>query len=229
MVTSDFICPLATLHIPGGDQAHFRGTIRVWDFAGRTITNTIQVGSPSSPAGTIDVQLIPGDLNHRAFTAGLADNQLYLVDTDLGTATSVFDFSQYAVPNVPVWPSLIRINNAGKRLWITLNYVGQAGKVIMFNISNPSYPQVLAVQDLGAGSGPHYLKLSPNEKRLVVTDYFLVEDIGPGGIVQAEGDHKVHVFQVDNGSMTPDSNWPGLDMDTAFAWGNSRPHGVVIK
>jgi selenium-binding protein 1 len=231
MVTSDFICPLATLHIEGGNQAHFRGKIRVWDFAARVITNSITVGDPGTPAGTIDVQLIPNDLNHRAFTAGLADNGLYLIDTELGTSTKVFDFSIYAVPNAPVWPSLIRINDAGNRMYITLNYVGQAGKVVAFNITNPSNPIVIGVADLGAGSGPHYLKLSPNEKRLVVSDYFLVEDIGPGGIVQAEGDHKIHVLSTDisNGLIHEEAEWPGLDFDTAFAWGPSRPHGIVIK
>jgi hypothetical protein len=229
MVTSDFICPLATLHIPGGDQAHFRGTIRVWDFAARLINSTITVGDPNSPAGTIDVQLIPNDLHHRAFTAGLADNGLYLVETELGTATRVFDFSIYAVPNVPVWPSLIRINNTADRLFITLNYVGQAGKVVEFNITNPAAPVVVDVEDLGAGSGPHYLKLSPMEQRLAVSDYFLVEDIGPGGVVQAEGDHKIRVFMTNNGVLNPDPKWPSVDFDTLFSWGNSRPHGIIIK
>jgi hypothetical protein len=52
----------------------------------------------------------------------------------------------------------------------------------------------LGVLDLGQGTGPHYLRLTRDEKRLVVTDYFLVEDITPGGVVQVEGDHKIHVI-----------------------------------
>jgi hypothetical protein len=84
--------------------------------------------------------------------------------------------------------------------------------------------------DLGTGSGPHYLKLSKTEKRLVVTDYFLVEDIAPGGIVQAEGDHKVHVYDVSaSGVMRNDNQWPDVDFDTLFPWGPSRPHGVIIR
>jgi hypothetical protein len=76
MVTSDFICPAATLHVHGGDTARLDGSIRVWDLANRTITHTIPVGDTNSPAGTIDVRLIPGDEQLRAFTAGMADNQL---------------------------------------------------------------------------------------------------------------------------------------------------------
>ena len=35
MVTSDFICPLRTLHVHGGDAADLRGSVRVWDLARR--------------------------------------------------------------------------------------------------------------------------------------------------------------------------------------------------
>jgi len=41
----------------------------------------------------------------------------------------------------------------------------------------------------------------------VVTDYFLVEDLAPGGIVNVEGDHKIHVINV-HGNR--------LELDTAF-------------
>jgi hypothetical protein len=40
------------------------------------------------------------------------------------------------------------------------------------------------------------MRLTSDEKRLVVTDYFLVEDLAPGGIVNGEGDHKIHVGNV---------------------------------
>src|SRR5262249_50201153 len=135
MVTSDFICPLLTLHVHGGDAVDLRGSIRVWDLADRSITRTISVGDPAHPAGTIDVKLIPHDRRLRAFTAGMADNHLYLLDAQNGTATAVFDFSAFAVAHAPVWPQLIRINPQGTRLFITLNYAGAAGKVVMFNIA----------------------------------------------------------------------------------------------
>src|SRR5262249_44514381 len=157
MVTSDFICPLHTLHVPGGGGVLLRGSVRVWDLAHRSITRTITVGDPRNPAGTIDVQLIPHDRHHRAFTAGIHHHQLSLLDTPQGTATPVFDFTVFALPNVPViWPQLLRINHAGTRLFISLNYAGFAGKIVMFDIARPEQPQVLSVVDLGPGSGPHY-------------------------------------------------------------------------
>ena len=35
MVTSDFICPVRTLHVHGGSAADLRGSVRVWDLARR--------------------------------------------------------------------------------------------------------------------------------------------------------------------------------------------------
>src|SRR5277367_3951131 len=71
ILTSDFICPLHTLNVSGGDEVLLRGSVRVWDFAKRSIVRTITVGDPASPAGTIDVGLIPGDRKLRGFTAGM--------------------------------------------------------------------------------------------------------------------------------------------------------------
>ena len=85
------------------------------------------------------------------------------------------------------------MNREGTRLFVTLN---GAGKVVMFDIARPDRPQLLSVVDLGADSGPHFLRLTSDERRLVVTDYFLVEDLAPGGIVNVEGDHKIHVINV---------------------------------
>jgi hypothetical protein len=228
LVTSDFICPLHTLNTtPGAGEVILRGTVRVWNLATRSIVRKIVVGNPGSPAGTIGVQLIPGDPLLRAYTAGMADNKLYLIDTQHGTATPVFDFSPYAVSSFPIWPQLFKLNHDGTRLFITLNYSGNAGKVVQLDVSNPQQPKVLTVADLGLGSGPHYINLTQDEKRLVVSDYFLVEDLVPGGVVDAEGDHKVHVFNVTDHSITLDPRF-NLDFNRDIGTGPARPHGFVF-
>src|SRR3954454_9143059 len=86
-VTSDFISPVSTLDLYPGDPL-LRGAIRVWDFKKRKILRTVEV--PGAP-GTMDVKLIPGDPKARAFTAGMFDGLVYLVDTRNGTAQVVFD------------------------------------------------------------------------------------------------------------------------------------------
>lgn len=87
MVTSDFICPSTTLHAVPGDL-QLRGSVRVWNFRERKIVRTIKI---PGAAGTIDVQLMPGDGKGRAYTAGMGEGQLYLLDTQQGTAKAVFD------------------------------------------------------------------------------------------------------------------------------------------
>lgn len=216
MVTSDFVCPSTTLHAVPGDLA-LRGSVRVWDFKERRILRTINI---PGAMGTIDVQLIPRDLKGRGYTAGMADGQLYLLDTRQGTAKSVFDFASIAKGG---WPQLMRLTADGKRLFVSMN---MAGKVAMFDTSNPETPKVLKVLDLGANSGPHYLSLTRDDRRLIITDYFLNED--EAGKVHAEGDHKVHVAKVTAKDLVLDPKFR-LDFNSAFSAGPARPHGVAFK
>jgi selenium-binding protein 1 len=216
MVTSDFVCPSSTLHNVEGSLM-LRGSVRVWDFQKRSILRTIKLPTGS---GSIDVQLIPGDPQGRAYTAGMTDDKLYLLDTASGEAKAVFDFSSFAPQ---AWPQLMRLTRDGRRLFIALN---QAGKIVMLDIRNPEKPLLMKAHDLGSRSGPHYLALTRDERRLVVTDYFLNED--SFGKVHAEGDHKVHVLKVSDNRLTLDERFQ-LDFNTAFDSGPARPHGVEFR
>ena len=216
MVTSDFICPSTTLDAVAGGL-DLRGSVRVWDFKRREILRTITI---PNAGGTIDVKLIPNDPRERGYTAGMLDDRLYLLNTKQGTARPVFDFSTIQKGG---WPQLLRVTSDGGRLFVSMN---QAGKVVMFDISNPDAPRVLKVLDLGPNSGPHYIALTPDEKRLVISDYFLNED--NFGKVHAEGDHKIHVALVSEHDLVLDPRF-NLDFNTAFPTGPARPHGVAIK
>ncbi len=92
--------------------------------------------------------------------------------------------------------------------------------------AHPASPKVLSVLDLGADSGPHYLRLTEDERRLVVSDYFLNQDAQ--GKVHAEGDHKIHVIKVTRNTLTVDPRFQ-VDFNTAFETGRARPHGLVFK
>jgi selenium-binding protein 1 len=145
---------------------------------------------------------------------------LYLVDPHAGQARPVFDFSTISRGG---WPQLIRMTADGTRMFVTMN---MAGKVAMFDTSDPEAPVLLSALDLGAGSGPHYLALTHDERRLVVSDYFLNED--GFGKVHAEGDHKVHVLNVGSSALTRDAGF-NLDFNLAFPSGPARPHGLAMK
>jgi selenium-binding protein 1 len=111
----------------------------------------------------------------------------------------------------------------GRRLFVSMN---TAGKIAMLDTSDPRRPRLLSVLDLGADSGPHYIALTRDEKRLVITDYFLNED--DAGKVHAEGDHKVHVAAVSENDLVLDPRFQ-LDFNTVIATGPARPHGVAFK
>ena len=223
MVTSDFILPSSTLNIVPGDPV-LRGAIRVWDFEKREIVSTIPI--PGAP-GTMDVKLIPGDRGRRAFTAGMFDGLVYLVDTVAGTAKVVFD-CETIVPHIEVpvrggMTQLLAMPQSGDRL-IFGSF--QAGQVGMLDVSDPNHPVQASIINLGVGAGPHAIVLSDDDKRLVVTDYFLNDD--DFGKIHFEGDHQVHVIKVSKHHLKLDRRF-NLDFNTAFATGPARPHGIAMK
>ena len=216
MVTSDFICPATTLNMVHG-SVDFRGSVRVWDLERREILRSVYI---PGTVGTIDVKLIPGDPQARAYTAGMLDDQLYLVNTQRGSANSVFNFATISPGG---WPQLMRVTRDGKRLFVSMN---QAGKIAMFDTSNPEHPKLIKALELGPNSGPHYIALTDDERRLVISDYFLNED--NFGKVHAEGDHKVHVAKITTNDLVLDASFD-LDFNTAFPGGPARPHGIAIR
>lgn len=166
------------------------------------------------------MKLIPGNKDGLGYTAGMTDDQLYLLDTQHGTAQAVFDFGSVAKEG---WPQLMRMTSDGKQLFISLN---TAGKVVMLDTTKPSQPRLVKVLDLGEKSGPHYIALTKDEKRLVISDYFLNED--EFGKVHAEGDHKIHVARVTRNDLELDTRFQ-LDLNKAVGTGPARPHGVAFK
>jgi hypothetical protein len=231
LVTSDFVCPVHTLNlVPGVVNGSIiaRGSVRVWDLANRTITKTIPVGDPNNPAGTINVELIKGDPQLRAYVTGVFDGKLYLVDTQAGTAQPVLDLNQFALPGAAApWPHLFVINRAGTRLALTLNYKGLDGKVLWIDIEDRENPTILSVLELGPNSGPHYVAFSPTEDRLVVSDYFLVQDLFPSGVVRVDGDHRIHAINIVNDQLADDPTF-NLDFNRDISTGPARPHGVAV-
>jgi hypothetical protein len=219
MMTSDFILPDSTLNVVPGPPV-VRNTVRVWDFKSRTILKTIQ--APAA-MGTMDVKLIPGDPHGRAYTAGMFNGLIYLVDPIAGTATPAFDTSPQGG-----MPQILQITHDGCRL---LTGLFESGRIIMLDIMHRSELRQLAALDLGDGAGPHNIVLMDGDSRLIVTDYFLDEDNFPlanPGKVRLGGDFKVHVLNVTPHSLRRDNRF-NLDFSTAFPTGPARPHGIAVR
>ena len=223
LVTSDYILPASTLNVVPGDPV-LRGAIRVWDFQARKIVRTVQI---PTALGTMDAKLIPGDPQARAFTAGMFDGLVYLIDTKAGTAKVVFD-CETIVPHfeVPVrggMTQLLAIPRSGDRLFFGSFQAGQVG---MLDISDPEHPVQAGIVNLGVNAGPHNVMLTHDDNRLVVTDYFLNED--NFGKIHFEGDHHVHVIKVFKDRLQLDTRFD-VDFNTAFPTGPARPHGFDMK
>jgi selenium-binding protein 1 len=228
MLTSDFILPDSTLNVVPGPPV-LRSTVRVWDFEKREVVKTITV---PGGVGMMDVRLIPRDPRGRAYSAGMFNGLIYLIDPQAGTATTAFDCED-VVPHVetPVeggMVQLLQLTSDGSRL---LAATFQAGQIVMLDTTDRSHLKQVSLVDLGPGSGPHNIVLTHDDSRLIVSDYFLVEDMFPlanPGKVQFEGDHKVHVLKVRQNSITRDARF-NLDFNTAFPTGPARPHGIAVK
>jgi selenium-binding protein 1 len=165
----------------------------------------------------MDVKLIPGDPQRRAFTTGMFDGFVYLVNTTDGTALPVFD-CENIVPHVEVpvrggMTQLLAMPKSGDRL---LFASFQAGQVGMLDVSDPEVPFQTGIVNLGLDAGPHAIALTDDDKRLIVTDYFLNED--DFGKIHFEGDHKVRVIKVYKDHLEVDPRF-NLDFNTAFPAG----------
>ena len=99
--------------------------------------------------------------------------------------------------------------------------------MIWLNIEDPAAPTIIDAIDLGPNSGPHYVIFSPQEDRVIVADYFLVQDLFPSGVVKVDGDHKIHTFNVVNDHLVKDATFD-LDFNRDIATGPARPHGIAV-
>jgi hypothetical protein len=224
LVTSDFINPASTLNVVPGDP-ELRGSLRFWNLRERRITRTVFL---PDKAGTMDVKLIPGDPHGRAITANMFTGLVYTIDPTDGSVVMAFD-CETIVPHIDVpvrggMTQLLAMPRSGRRLIFSLFQAGQVG---MLDITDPSQFKQVSVINLGKDTGPHSVHLTHDDKRLVVTDYFLNED--DFGKIHFEGDHKVHVFNVSDDGLTVDPNFHVIDFNTAFPTGPARPHGIGMK
>jgi selenium-binding protein 1 len=224
LVTSDFINPVTTLNAFSGD-VQLRSSLRFWDLRDRSITRTVFL---PDAAGTMDVKLIPGDPRGRAITANMFTGLVYTVDPTDGSYVQSFD-CETITPHVEVpvrggMTQLLAMPRNGKRL-IFGSF--QAGQVGMLDITNRNQFKQVSVVSFGLDAGPHSVHLSHDDKRLVVTDYFLNED--DFGKIHFEGDHRVRVLDVSDNGLTIDPAFQVVDFNTAFPTGPARPHGIGMK
>jgi hypothetical protein len=224
LVTSDFINPVTTLNVWPG-PVELRSSLRFWNLRERRITRTVIL--PDN-AGTMDVKLIPGDPHGRAVTANMFTGLVYTVDPTDGRYVQSFD-CETIEPHVEVpvrggMTQLLAMPRSGRRL-IFASF--QAGQVGMLDITDRKKFRQVSIVNFGLDAGPHSIHLTHDDRRLVVTDYFLNED--DFGKIHFEGDHRVHVLNVSDDGLVEDPNFHVVDFNTAFPTGPARPHGIGMN
>ena len=153
---------------------------------------------------------------------------VYTVDPTDGSYVQAFDCATIT-PHVDVpvrggMTQLLAMPRNGRKLIFGLFQAGQVG---MLDITNPNEFKQVSVVSFGKDSGPHSVHLTHDDKRLVVTDYFLNED--DFGKIHFEGDHKVRVLNVRDDGLSVDPAFQVVDFNTAFPTGPARPHGIGMK
>jgi len=224
LVTSDFINPVTTLNAWTG-PVELWGSLRFWNLKERRITRTVFL---PDQAGTMDVKLIPGDRHGRAVTVNMFTGLVYTVDPTDGSVVQSFD-AEAIEPHVEVpvrggMTQLLAMPRSGRRLIFASFMAGQVG---MLDITNRNQFKQVSVVSFGLDAGPHSIHLTHDDRRLVITDYFLDQD--GFGKIHFEGDHKVRVLNVSEQELTVDPAFHVVDFNTAFATGPARPHGIGMR
>jgi len=213
MLTSDYIDPASTMNAEPGPVV-YRGTVRVWNFSRRTIVHTITI--PGDP-GMMDVKFIPKVSHPLAYTAGVMNGELYLINPFAGTARPVYDLNRI---DAGARPQVMVLSPDGHRLFVPMDS-DRGSEITMFDITDPEKPRLLDKIELG-NSDPHDSLLT-RDHRLVLTDYFLNED--GFGKVHQDGDHRVLVFLVGRDSLRLDPRF-NLDFNDVVPGLQLRPHGT---
>ncbi|GAB4819542.1 hypothetical protein N2152v2_006588 [Parachlorella kessleri] len=222
MVTGDYLLPASTLKPTNGPV--LRTTFRVWDLDSMEIISTYDAG-PVEAAGFMDARIL-GDTGVAILGSG--EGIVYGVNITNPAEVKIVHYVSNVTNHCMFAPFA-----KGTRI---LAAVFGLDLIQLLDTSNPWSLKVLKEIYLPTGSGPHYIKLSLDERLAVVSTYFLDEDPAKG-VVHAGGSRMVYFFDIDEGGndVVPHPAVPFVDFKAAgFANGNYRcegwrPHGMAFK
>ncbi|PIA98129.1 hypothetical protein CB0940_06137 [Cercospora beticola] len=222
MLTSDFVVPITVLK-PSLDIQR-ANTLRLWDLANRKITNTITI---PDGGGIQDVKFIPGNPDSAAIATAVHLGQVWIIypfqedeNGKPGRVELLYDLGPKARDTTAIYSD---ITKDGKYAYFTLT---TANHIAALDISDLNNVKRLDDPDEDQPTlGPHYLKLTPDQKHLVVTDYFV--ETGDIGILNTPGDYKALYIDIeDNGALNFNRS---IDFPREFYnRGGAKPHSAVV-
>ncbi|KAF2465069.1 uncharacterized protein BDR25DRAFT_240865 [Lindgomyces ingoldianus] len=224
ILTSDFVVPVTILKPASALGIQRANTLRLWELDSRKIISTITIPNGQ---GIQDVKFIPGNPESAALATAVGPGQVWIIypfrknaQGQQGIAELLYDLGPKARDNLAIYSD---ITDDGKFAYFTLTL---GNHVAALDISNLNAVKRLDNPDQDQGIvGPHYVKVSPDKKNLLVTDYFV--QTGDIGVVNTPADFKAQWIDIlPDGSLHFNRS---INFPTEFAnRGGAKPHSSVI-
>ncbi|KAI0120842.1 hypothetical protein F4776DRAFT_665469 [Hypoxylon sp. NC0597] len=222
ILTSDFVVPLSILKPSLGIQR--ANTLRLWDLPSREIISTIEI---PDGGGIQDVKFIPGNAEGAALATAVHLGQVWIIypfrkdgSGKQGVAKLLYDLGSKARDTTAIYSD---ISADGKFAYFTLT---TADHIAALDISDLDNVKRLDDPDEDQPTiGPHYIKITPDQKHIVVTDYFV--QTGEIGLINTPADFKaLYIDILDDGSLSFNRS---IDFQREFAnRGGAKPHSSVV-
>ncbi|KAH8433000.1 uncharacterized protein LDX57_010635 [Aspergillus melleus] len=222
ILTSDFVEPISILKPSTGIKR--ANTLRLWDLDSKKILNTITI---PDGGGIQDVKFIPGNPDGAALATAVHLGQVWIIypgqadeNGKPGRAELLYDLGPKARDTVAIYTD---ITQDGRFFYLTLT---TANHVAALDISDLNNVKRLDDPDEEQPTvGPHYVKVTPDQKHLVVTDYFV--QTGDIGLINTLADFKaLYIDLNDDGSLQFNRS---IDFNKEFPErGGGKPHSSVV-
>ncbi|KAJ5990237.1 hypothetical protein N7522_010444 [Penicillium canescens] len=222
ILTSDFVEPISILKPTLGVRR--ADTLRLWDLDTRKILSTLTI---PNGGGIQDVKFIPGHPESAAIATAVHLGQIWVIyplrkdaNGNQGVIEELFDLGPKARDTVAIYSD---ISQDGRFFYATLT---TANHIVALDISDLNNIKRLDDPDEDQPTvGPHYVKVTPDQKHLVVTDYFV--QTGEIGIINTPADFKaLYIDLNEDGSLSFNRT---IDFSKEFEnRGGAKPHSSVI-
>ncbi|KAH6674223.1 hypothetical protein B0J14DRAFT_589553 [Halenospora varia] len=222
ILTSDFVVPLSVLKPSLGTIK--ANTLRLWNLSTKTIISTITI---PNGGGIQDVKFIPGNPESAALATAVHLGQVWIIypfrydsSGKQGVAELLYDLGPKARDTIAIYSDLTQ---DGKYAYFTLT---TANHIAALDISDLNNVRRLDDPDSTQPTiGPHYIKVTPDQKHIVVTDYFL--QLGDIGIINTPADYKaLYIDILPNGGLSFNRS---IDFTGPYAnRGGAKPHSSVV-
>ncbi|KAK4211296.1 hypothetical protein QBC37DRAFT_402601 [Rhypophila decipiens] len=223
-LTSDFVVPLSVLKPTLGIQR--ANTLRLFSLKTHSILSTITIPNGQ---GIQDVKFIPNNPEAAALATAVGLGQVWIIyplrvnplTGKPGVAKLLYDLGPKAKDSMAIYSD---ISPDGKFAYFTLTLGNHVAALDISDLSNvkrlddPNETQPII--------GPHYVKLSPDGKNLLVLGYFV--QAGDISVLNTPGDYKLHWLDIlPNGGIRFNRS---IDFEQTFTrtYGGARPHSAVL-